>query len=157
MTTVIKRSRRCTICYSPHRGDIEFLTKKGINRLELSKKYFKEFNVTQGRMYNKLKAHFDRKHPPLLLDDPKAPELPVIRTFDDYADRLLQTGLKEEMMTPGKVSHSVVIAARRAQLEERKVAGMENAQKLMIMKFFRGQTDGTPKLSGESSEPTDTD
>jgi hypothetical protein len=157
MKPIIKRSRRCTICYSPHRGDIEFLLKKNVSYLEVSKKYYKEFNITQGFFYKKLKTHMERKHAPLLLDDPKAPELPVVRDFNDYADRLLQTGLREDMMNPSKVSHSVVIAARRAQLEERKVQGMENAQKLMIMKFFRGQINGTPKLSGESSEQTDTD
>lgn len=155
MKTVIKRSRRCTICYSPHRGDIEYLSKKGISNLELSKKYHSEFNVTQGRMYNKLRAHFLRKHPPLLADDPKAPELPVIHNFDEYAEKLLQTGFSEEMLSAKKVSHSAIIAARRAQLEERKVQGMENAQKLMIMKFFRG--NGQPKLPGESGEQTDTE
>lgn len=155
---VIKRNRRCTLCYSPFRGDIEFLIKKGIPKIEIARKYAKEFNNTEARFYNKLTAHTERKHAPLLTDDPKAPvELPRVENFDDYAKSLLRVGLSEEMLNPRKVSHSQVIAARRTQLEERKVEGMENAQKLMIMKFFRGRIEDGPKLPGTTDIETDTD
>lgn len=137
----------CTVCISPYRSDIEMLVKRGIPLMEISKKYHLLFKNSEINLYNKVKRHTEKKHPPSLADPtPFKPE--EIEegagsegiTFQEYAKKLLRFAMtSDDMYTGKKLSHNQVIAAQRALTEESKVKTQENALKFAMVKFLRGQ------------------
>lgn len=135
--------RKCSLCYSPLRQEIEFLIEKKVTLSDLAKKYHKAIGIAEKSMYVSLMKHKRKKHPPVIdttpVDDTYVQEAAQSpQTFDEYAKRLLNVGFKN--MDPSKVSHSHVISAQRTILEERKINNEMDMQKKFLMMFFRGKS-----------------
>jgi hypothetical protein len=129
--------RKCLLCISPYRGEVEELKKRGVDMTTLSKKYSTLLEKTEPQLYQTLQIHFKKKHPPVISDPLPIEERKHV-SFDDYADMLLQEGAKNLSLYPDKVSHGHVIAAKRTLIEEAKAKNAIDATKMMMMKFFRG-------------------
>ncbi len=161
--------KKCRLCYSPLRQEIEYLIDKKVSMSSLARKYHKAVGLTEVSCVATLAKHKKKLHGPVIDETPvdeeyvrEAMETP--QTFDEYAKRLLGVGFKN--MDPSKVSHNHVIAAQRTLLEEKKLDNeMTNQQKFMMM-FFRGKPgviegevlkdEPVKQLRGETI-PTDTD
>lgn len=163
-------SRACRICKSPFRGEIEFLIAQKASYSDLAKKYHEAFGVKEATMYNKITRHVTKNHPAAIDTTPvkmpteeEAIELSKPKDFHTYAQKLLGVGFDEKMLTPGKVTHNNIIAAQRALIMEEKVKGTLDNQRLLMMKFFRGNSlegeviDDRPKLARGEDIKADTD
>ena len=154
----------CRVCKSPYRKEMEFLVSQGIAKYAIAEKYCPKFNCKMENLYNILKRHTDNKHPPLLADM-EIGEPTTGNSFEDYASKLLKVGYNPEMMSPKRVTHNNIISAQRTLIEEKKVNGALDAQKLAFLKFFRGTpqpiegetVDGENDTRGTESLPTNTE
>jgi hypothetical protein len=156
----MKGRKYCKICKSPYRDEIEELQKKAIPMTDIARKYHSLFSVSVENFYATLNTHINKKHPPVFRSDPLPIEERKHISFDEYADMLLQEGAQSIISAPSKVSHSHVIGAKRAQLEEAKVKNQISASQLMFLKFFRGSIEGeivNDEPTGEKALPADTD
>lgn len=134
--------------------------KMNVPPMEIAKKFHELVGVTELNLYAKLKNHTKRKHGPVLNNlDPIKPEDVengvVDVSFKEYSQKLLRTAMtNEEMFTSKKISHNQVIAAQRANIEEAKVKNQENALKLTMIKFLRGEgiDDAGRKLIESNTE-----
>jgi hypothetical protein len=155
----------CKVCRSPYRAEIEALASRKVTRQDIARKYHVLFTTTERALWQVLERHFNKKHPPVLLDvTPLEVGHKPIENFDEFAQNLLIAGGKNILDHPEKVTPNHVIAAKRTQIEETKARNQIDATKLMFLKFFRGNIpiegeiidEPIKQIRGETL-PTDTD
>lgn len=62
------RLRFCEVCKCLKRQDIEYLIWRGATPMQIAEKYINYFNISVNSLYNKIRNHFKRKHPPYLFN-----------------------------------------------------------------------------------------
>lgn len=149
---------KCRLCYSPLRGEIEYLIKKKVANRDIARKYCAAFEVTEHTMEIKIARHIKKKHPPLINMSPVTENKK--RTFSEYAQDLLDVAIVDPM----SVKHSHVIAAHNSLINEQKVKGTIDAQKMAFIRFMRGEGEliegevvDDLKLTGAENVPANTD
>ena len=139
----------CRICSSQYCNDINNFIQRGYKPSDIAKKYLPLFpGSSYESFYVTVRNHKNDKHIGQIPDPVVQAELDKVRidkgpgnTFEGYSERLLAVGMSEDMMKPGKVSHSHIIAAERTKIEKEKLQLQVNAQKMLIIKFLRGLPD----------------
>lgn len=93
-------------------------------------------------MYVTISRHIKKKHPPIIDPTPVTEQKAVEpENFETYAKKLLVAGIQN--FDPLKVKPQHIISAQRALIEEKKVTGTLDNQKLALMRMFRGKiTEG---------------
>lgn len=141
---------KCSICLSNLREEIDGLLKKGYMATDIARKYHQAFNTSFPVFYHSLRNHTFRKHPPRLVPPDQQIEIDKTKivSFEAYKDRLFKAGMSEEMFDTKKIRHSDLIAAERVSIEKQKLKTQQDALKLAMVKFMRGEAEDEEVIDG---------
>ena len=135
-------TRSCFICRSQYAREIRDAYDQGVVAPQIFKKYqsLLDYKAKLASFYQML---WRCKH-----DNHKLPELPSVMgdgTFEDYAQKLMAAGMNPDMFTGKKISHNAIIAAQRALIEKEKAKVQNDAMKIAMIAFFRGNGARLPE------------
>lgn len=135
-----KQGNECLLCASSVATEIVEAKKLGVKTPKLLKKFQAAtgYKGNTQAFYMILYRHIQSGH--AITSPQKTPIPEGGYTLEEYTDKLMGAVMSNPDMFEGKkVSHQAVIAAQRAVIEKEKVKVQNDAMKLAIIAFARGQ------------------
>jgi|SRR3990170_6794278 len=143
-------AQRCRICASPHRREIEELS-KDIPISELARKYSTVFGVDVKALDPSIRRHLKGKHKiSKMMEVIMHPSTPTDKTpnLEGFVQSLLEIANVNVLEDPSKVKIRDALMGQKLLIEKQKVKIGETALMMSMAKLFGGFPDA-PALKGE--------